>query len=763
MTTRIQPTDGEIINALLSSMQAAGFSPKNIELDTADFVRFDAPGDKPGRRNAFYKVKTGQYPVAWFGEWKTGETHQWQYFSRDQLSTKEWKQVQAEQRRLKAEAQLETETRHKERAEDARQKWDAASADVSGHQYLARKKVDPAKGLRLHIGKDGTQLVVVPMWAFDMKGNPRLWNLQYIAPDGGKMFMKGARIDGAFFSLRGSSEKPIILLCEGVATGFTLWRATGLSVMVAFNSGNMIKVARELKEWRPMSDVLICADDDATQPDDWEDKCPGKPWVNAGVKAADRAAKLIGCKWVAPFFEAGPARSRTDFNDLEQAESLEAVNRQIWGALSLPLSPDDAGDEVELRHPTQVQDESWRAKLPRSTSGALDGGNVSGVSMFIQSHRLLASRLQLNQFTKDIEVDGATMQNYHVSEFRRIMHDERFKARKVDVADEMEAEARRNQFDPLQVYLGSLKWDGKKRLDRWLSDYLGADIANPFYGHIGPRILIGAVARARRPGCKLDTMPVLEGPQGIGKSTALRYLFSDQFFIDDLSDFHSKDTFQLIQGAWCCEVAEMSALAKSEIADVKKFLTKVQDKYRPPYERGPVIIPRRTVFFGSVNPEAGSGYLRDTTGARRFWPILCEKINLRAILSDRDQLWAEAVVRFEAGDRWYLDEAHQVEDAEREQALRREIHPWEDAIGDYISGGFTGYPRTEVTAKELLQDALKVPTDKQSPTHSRIIGAIMKQLGWETKTARPKGGGPPRHCFYDPTGAALHVGEFDTR
>lgn len=763
MTTRTQPSDGEIINALLSSMNAAGFTPRTIELDTNDFVRFDAPGDKAGRRNAFYKVKTGSYPVAWFGDWKTGETHQWQFFTRDQLSTKEWKQVQAEQRRLKAEAQLETETRHRERAEDARRKWDEASADVAGHPYLQRKMIDPAKGLRLHVGKDGTQLVVVPMWAFDMNGNPRLWNLQYIAPDGSKMFMKGGRIDGTFFSLRGSSEKPIILLCEGVATGFTLWRATGLSVMVAFNSGNLPKVARELQEWRPMADVLICADDDAVEPHDWQERCPGKPWVNAGVKAAEKAAKACGCKWVGPHFAAGPARDRTDFNDLERVESLDAVNRQIWGALAGPVSPGDDGQDVELRQTSDVQDESWRAKLPRTASGTLDGGNVSGVALFLTHHRLLQGRLALNQFTKEIEVDGATMQNYHVSEFRRIMHDDRFKARKVDVADEMEAEARRNQYDPLQVYLGGLKWDGRKRIDNWLSTYLGADPGNPFHQLIGPRILIGAVARARRPGCKLDTMPVLEGPQGIGKSTAIRYLFGDQFFMDDLSDFHSKDSFQLIQGAWCCEIAEMSALAKSEIADVKKFLTKVQDKYRPPYERGPVIIPRRTVFFGSVNPEAGTGYLRDTTGARRFWPIACEKVNLRGILADRDQLWAEAVVRFEAGDRWYLDDKVHVETAEREQALRREVHPWEEAITDYLNGGLTGYPKQEVTVKELLLEALKVSTDKQTPQHTRIVGGIMRALGWETKTARPRGGGPPRHVFFDPTGETLHVGEYDSR
>lgn len=761
MSTRSEPTEGEVINALLSSMNAAGFNPGKIELDTNDFVRFDAPGDKPGRRNAYYKVKTGLYPVAWFGDWKTGESHHWQFFDKSTLSSKELRAIQAEHRRLKAEAAIETETRHKERAEDARKKWDEAKADVSGHPYLQRKMITAPKGLRLHTGNDGTQLVVVPMWAFDMNGNPRLWNLQYIAPDGGKMFMKGGRIDGTFFSLRGSSERPVILLCEGVATGFTLWRATGLSVMVAFNSGNLPKVARELQEWRPMSDVLICADDDATAPHDWNERAPGKPWVNAGVKAAEKAAKAIGCKWVAPHFKAGPARDRTDFNDLEKSEGLDEVNKQIWGALGSPIMPDDDGEPIKAKHPSEVKDESWRSNIPRMVNGSYDGGNVAGVAAFIENHRLLAGRIAFNQFTRDIEVDGAPMQNYHVIEFRKIMHEERFKARKVDVVDEMEAEARRNQYDPLTEYLGGLKWDGKRRIDTWLFDYLGAERDNSFLHHISARILIGAVARARRPGCKLDTMPVLEGPQGIGKSTAIRYLFGNQFFIDDLNDFHSKDSFQLIQGAWACEIAEMSALAKSEVADVKRFLSKVQDKFRAPYERAPVIVPRRTIFFGSVNPEAGTGYLRDTTGARRFWPVACKAVNLRGILLDRDQLWAEAVHRFEQGEKWYLDDAGAVAEAEAEQAARREVHPWEETISDYLAGRTDGYVKDEVTMKELLAEAVKLTADKHTVAHSRTIGGIMRQMGWDSRVQRPKGGGAPRQVFVNPLGAMMNVGEYD--
>lgn len=742
------PTEGDVTNALLSAMAAAGFNPRTIECDQPDFVRFDAPGDKPGRRNGFYKVKLGTYPVAWFGDWKSGEQHQWQFFDKASLSDKEWKTVQAEHRRLKAEAELEKEIRHKERAEDARKKWDQASPDVGGHAYLERKLVDPPKGLRLHLAPDGTQLVAVPMWAFDMNGQPKLWNLQYISGDGTKRFMKGARLDGTFFSLRGAADRQLIVLCEGVATGFSIWRATGLSVMVAFNSGNLVKVAREIETWRPMSDVLIAADNDEMAPENWAETGRSRTWENAGVKAATRAARAINCKWITPVFRDGPARDRTDFNDLEKCDGIEAVSAQIWGALNQPIAGADhgQGDAPQANPSTDPLDESWRSKLPRTATGTFDGGNVDGVGMFIENHRLLVGRMAYNQFTKAIEVDGATMQKEHAAEFRRLMHRERYKARKDDVIDEMEAEARRNQYDPLQQYLSGLVWNGVPRMDNWLCRYFGTpDTA--YYRAIGPRILIASVARARRPGCKQDTMPVLEGPQGAGKSTAIRFLHGEQFFIDDLSDFTSKDSFQLIQGAWACEIAELSAMAKADVAEVKKFLSKVQDKYRAPYERAPITVPRRTVFWGTVNPEHGAGYLRDSTGARRFWPIACGKIDLRAILTDRDQLWAEAVVRFESGEKWYLDESNLVQLAEAEQEDRREVHPWEDAIRAYVKNGY----RVSVTVSELLEHAIKLPVDKRDVRSSKAVGAALRAMGWESRTERQVDGSVAK-TFYDPLG-----------
>ena len=197
MSSRPVPSDGEVLNAFSRAMQQLGYFPPTIELDQHDFVRFDAPGDKPGKKNGFYKVKTGAYPVGWFGDWKLGEQHQWQFFEQDQLSSKEWRQVQAEHRRLKAEAQVEREAMWAERAEDARAIWDKATPDVEGHPYLERKGIATPKGLRLHVAGDGTQLVLVPMWRFDMNGQPKLTNLQYIGPTAKSGLLRALESTGA--------------------------------------------------------------------------------------------------------------------------------------------------------------------------------------------------------------------------------------------------------------------------------------------------------------------------------------------------------------------------------------------------------------------------------------------------------------------------------------------------------------------------------------------------------------------------------------
>jgi putative DNA primase/helicase len=748
MTQRPKPTVSEVERAFSDALQQAGFNPGRVEVGAGDFVRFDAPGDKPGKRNGFYKLAYGDYPVGWFGDWKRPEEQQeWRFFGADAgLTDAEKAKMRKEARRLKVEAEVQREEKQLEIAQEASAMWGRAVADVAGHQYLERKRISVPRALRLYSARDGVQLLAVPMYRFDVNGQPVLTNLQTIDPNGQKRFLKGGRVQDCFFSLKGSSD--IIVICEGVATAFSVWAATGLSVVAAFNSGNLCNVVREFRRWRPQAVLLIAADNDEIAPDDWADKGGGKPWENAGVKAARKAAEDVGCRWIHPVFKGGARRDRTDFNDLFVIEGEDAVKQQVGAAFRrIEDEGTDSPEPAEALTFEVIQDETWRSNVPRMSSGNVDGGNVQGVALYIEHHKLLRTRLRFNSLTKDIEIDGNPMEDIHPGEFRRIMHAEGFKARKPDVQDEMTAEARRNQYDPLRQYLAALKWDGKERLETWLSVYLGTEDTR-YTRTVGRKFLIGAAARALDPGCKLDTMLVIEGPQGAGKSTALRYLFGDQFFVDHLPDFHSKDSFQQLQGAWCVEVAELSALSKADVKDVKQFLSRLVDKFRPPYGTAPISVPRRCAFAGTVNPE-DTGYLRDPTGARRFWPVLAGTIALGAILRDRDQIWAEAVRCFADGEKWYLTDDDEISDASEQQLARREQHPWEATIASWVKHG-EAMPVTETTVSDVLTNAIKMPAEKQAPVHTRSAGAALRALGWKDKVVRRGSDKIPTRIFFAP-------------
>jgi len=740
MNPRPQPQIHEVERAFADHLSSQGFSPGRIELDTPGFVRFDAPGDKQGKRNGFYKVSSGKFPVAWFGDWKTGEQQQWNFFGEQhELSDAEKRQMKAEIRRLKMEAQIERETKQAEVAQEASEMWKKANQNVEGHGYLQRKGIAQGRSLRLHTAKDGSQLLCVPMYSFDMNGQPQLTSLQMIDTNGSKRFLKGGRVEGTFFSLKGDAS--IIVICEGVATAFTIWQATGLSTVAAFNSGNLLPVAEDFRRWRPQAALLIAGDNDEIAPLDWESRGQGKPWKNAGRLSAARTAEKIAARYILPTFERGPHRDRTDFNDLAALEGEDMVKRQIGGAFRQIETDNEPEPEQQLVATfDNIQDEQWRNEVPKTSQGSLDGANVKGVSLFVQSHRLLKDRLRYNAFIKAIEVDGNEMQDLHVGEFRRIMHHDAFKARKTDVEDEMAAEANRNQYDPLREYLAGLKWDGKPRVDGWMTKYLGVE-DRPYSRTVGTKFLIGAAARALEPGCKLDTMLVLEGPQGAFKSTAIRYLFGNEFFVDNLPDFHSKDSFQQLQGAWCIEVAELSALSKADVSDVKQFLSRLVDKFRPPYAKAPISVPRRTVFVGTVNPE-DNGYLRDSTGARRFWPVVVQDVWLAGILRDRDQIWAEAVALYGRGEKWYLSDEDEVADAQTQQLARREVDAWEPVIREWLklAGGKT-------TISAVLTEVIKMPMERQSSLHTRRVGAALRAIGWKAGNDGEDLGG---QCFYGP-------------
>jgi predicted P-loop ATPase len=225
---------------------------------------------------------------------------------------------------------------------------------------------------------------------------------------------------------------------------------------------------------------------------------------------------------------------------------------------------------------------------------------------------------------------------------------------KATMADAIEVVARAAPYNPLQDYLSGLAWDGKSRIGQWLVNYCSADLRqhNPVYVEaVGRAWLISAVARAMRPGCKADAALVMVGEQGVGKSSAASIL-AGEWFSDSLPPVDTKDAADHLRGRWILELPEMAVYDRATVEASKAFLSRTHESFRPAYSIKEITFPRSCVFFGSTNQL--DGFLRDVTGNRRFWPVIVGRIDLAALLRDRDQLWAEALQAFRSGEAWYL-------------------------------------------------------------------------------------------------------------
>jgi predicted P-loop ATPase len=283
----------------------------------------------------------------------------------------------------------------------------------------------------------------------------------------------------------------------------------------------------------------------------------------------------------------------------------------------------------------------------------------------------------------------------------------------------VDVRAHERRFHPVKDYLSGLVWDDTKRLADLFPVYFGAE-PTAYAQTIGPMVLMSMVARIFSPGCKADHLPVIEGPQGTLKSTACGIL-GGEWFSDNLPDVSGKDAQQHLRGKWLIEVSEMHAMNRPETAQLKAFITRQIERYRPSHGRKEVIEPRQCVFVGTTNRDT---YLRDETGGRRFWPISAGAIDVDALARDRDQLFAEAVIRYSAGERWWPDKDFEREHIAPEQAQRYESDAWEETIAAYVGN------KARVTVGDVAKYALDFTTSHIGTADQRRIAAALEQLGW---------------------------------
>ena len=410
--------------------------------------------------------------------------------------------------------------------------------------------------------------------------------------------------------------------------------------------------------------------------------------------------------------------------------------------------------------PVRCGGRSWACIEAGRAKGRIKPGVTRNWALFLEHHPDLAGIFAFDAFKMRVvlmrrppwDPDGGSwreraLQDRDYSEAVMWLEGNDMTPKVATIAPVIQTVAEHARFDRLTDYLEGLAWDRRPRLHNWLTYYMGIE-DTPYARTVGMRWLISSVARGLQPGCKVDTMPILEGPQGARKSTAVRMLYGDDFFTDELSDIGSKDAMMEMQGIWGLEVAEMHRFNASETSAVKKFLRRQTDRFRPPYGRSVIEAPRRVCLCGTINPD-GNPYLKDTTGGRSFWPLTVGRIDIEAIGADRDQLWAEAVALYKAKTPWWVQEEEQ-QAVVAEQEKRTDVDVWVEVIVPTLKG------RRSVAQLDILK-SLGISAKDADWRHAGRIGRIMKKLGWTA--SRDRKGGEDKVVFLNPVFEEGGVGE----
>ena len=395
-----------------------------------------------------------------------------------------------------------------------------------------------------------------------------------------------------------------------------------------------------------------------------------------------------------------------------------------------PIKPELRGTDADREAEPSIRD-----ALDTTEKGKPVGTILNAVHVLSTDERW-KGRIRWAKFEKMVVFDGKPLRDVDLT--RIIMWlDEVYGLRpstdNLHRAITFVAEA--NAFHGPCDWLNGLAWDGVPRLDLFLARYLKAE-DTPLHRKFSSALFIGACARVFEPGCQLDTMLMLIGKQGVGKSNLCAALPPKRAWLGEAGfDIGNKDAFMALHGKWFYELAECDSLKRASDSAAKAFITCRVDRYRTPFARLAEDHPRETVFLATGNEEE---VLSDPTGARRYWPVRVTSIDIDGLRRERDQLFAEAVNAYLEDEQWWPDGDFEVKHIKPQQAERYEGDAWEDAIRPYLrTMSDSQDPRT--TINEVASAALDLPVGKIGTRDQRRIAACLTQCGW-VKGKRGAGG-----------------------
>lgn len=372
--------------------------------------------------------------------------------------------------------------------------------------------------------------------------------------------------------------------------------------------------------------------------------------------------------------------------------------------------------------------QAWRGQLQQSSKGVKK--SMTNLMLCLRNVKGLGQTIRWNELANRAEWNGHPLTDPDLVDIRLMLEAAQYEPNVNDLLPAVIRHARENSYHPIRDYLQALKWDGNRRLDQWMQKCLGAPDTD-YVKTVGRKTLIAAVARAFRPGCKVDTVLVLEGPQGLRKSSAIAALFGEQYAAEsvNLFDQHNKMVMAMM-GAWVVELAEFIAIQRKDQNTVKGMLSMRSDRVVLPYAKMASDHPRQCIFFGTINP-GETGYLTDSTGNRRYWPVEVTSINLGIIAKNRDQIWAEAHTAFEAGERWWLEGEEEEALAKIEVEAREEGDIWSEILLDKLE------PYQSTTICAALQ-AIGVPNHMMDRRAELRCAKALRAIGFEKSVTKDR-------------------------
>lgn len=517
------------------------------------------------------------------------------------------------------------------------------------------------------------------------------------------------------YGLQEIAERPgaAVLVVEGEKAADAARRFSGPYVAVTWPAGAM---AADKADWTPLAGRKVLLWPDADEP---------------GRKAMERVAQIIHerATEVKVLDVSGQPdgwdAADADFACWDDCKAFMVPRATKWrpsAAVATPPSIDPETGEIDARPQLDL------VLMPNGTPIM----NLDNVVRAIESDPNLRGKIWYDEFLDTImttwqgearqwkDADDVLLQLYmqrHVGLTRiglQTCHDAAVVAAFHDTRNEC------------KDWLKSLSWDGVRRLSYLMSEGLGAP-ENAYTDAVGRCWVMSMVARVFRPGCKVDTVPVLEGTQGAGKSTALRIL-GGKWFTECHENVTHKDFYEVLKGHMLVEIAEMHSFTRAEVERIKGIISCQMDRYRKSYGRNTENHPRQTVLACTTNRD---DWQRDETGARRFWPVRCGNVNHDWLRDNRDQLFAEAVHLFNDGGSWW-DVPMDLQNEEVES--RRDSDSWESVIGGWL------WNQNRPTTSEILSDCLKIEIGRHDQIAQKRVGRVMRVLGWRTVVTKSSHG-----------------------